>query len=320
MVKINYKNIFKNNELLVAFIVLIVFFGIGSDRFLCIENITNILRNSSITGVLALGLVLVMINGDFDLSFASAVGLFNLVGLVLIDRGMNMWIVFLLMIIGGILWSLFNSFLVVKVGIHAFIATIATWNISKGLIYWINKGRTFYGNYPDNLVIIGRRTVFGVIPINVFIFIVIAVLIYILANKTKIGRHLYAIGSNKQAAEYVGINSNKYRYLAYILHGFCIGIASIMLCSKLASGPASAGDGYQMTVIAAVFLGATVFKLGFVNVGGGILGILILTVIENGLIMLDVPFYFKYIVQAIIILLSVSLIFLKSKGQGPKIF
>jgi len=319
MVKINYKNIFKNNELLIAFIVLVVFFSIGSNRFLCIENITNILRNSSITGILVLGLVLVMINGDFDLSFASAVGLLNIVGLVLIDRGMNMWIVFLLMIIGGILWSLFNSFLIIKIGIHAFIATIATWNISKGLIYWINKGRTFYGNYPDNLVFIGRRTVFGVIPVNVFIFIVIAILLYVLVNKTKVGRYLYAIGSNKQAAEYVGINSNKYRYLAYILHGFCIGIASVVLCSKLASGPASAGEGYLITVIASVFLGATVFKPGFVNVGGGILGILILTVIENGLIMVSVPFYFKYIVQAIIILLSVSMIFIKSKGQGPGI-
>jgi ribose transport system permease protein len=309
----------KNNELFIAFIILLIFFGIGSERFFTQENIFNILRNSSITGVLVLGLVLVMINGDFDLSFASAVGLFNLLGLVFIDRGINMWIVFLFMIFGAIVWSLFNSFLIVKIGIHAFIATIATWNISKGFIYWINKGRTFCGYYPEELLIIGRRDLFG-IPVTIILFILIATFIYMLANRTIVGRHLYAIGSNKIAAEYVGINSNRYRYLAYILHGFCIGSASIMLCSKLASGPASAGEGYLMTVIASVFLGATAFKVGSVNVAGAILGVLILTVIENGLVMLNVPFYFKYIVQAIIILLSVSFVFAKSKGGGPAIF
>ncbi len=313
------KKYLKDKELLIVFIVVVVFFSLLSDRFLSGENIENILRNTSLTGVLALGFALVMINGDFDLSFASTVGLLNLIGLMIIDRGFNIWFVFILMIVGGVLWELINAFFIVKLKMHAFIVTIATWRLSKGFIYWINKGRTFYGDYPENLKVIGRESI-GIMPISAFIFIVVAVFIFLLANRTKFGRHLYAVGSNTDAAEYVGISATKHRIISYIMLGCCVGIAAIMLCSRLNSAPASAGEGYQMTVIASAFLGATVFKPGLVNIGGSILAILLLTVIDNGLIMVNVPFYFKYIVEAFIILGAVTTIVKKSKGEGPSIF
>jgi ribose transport system permease protein len=129
---------------------------------------------------------------------------------------------------------------------------------------------------------------------------------YLFLNRSKYGRHLYAVGGNASAAEYVGIRVNKSRFSAFLISGVLVGVATITLCSKLATAPSTAGDGYQMTVISAVYLGAAAFKVGSINVAGSILAIFILTTIENALIMLSVPFYFQYIVQALILIGAVS--------------
>lgn len=312
--------LFKNRELLVLAIALTIFFSLTSDRFLTFSNINNILMNVSISGILALGLALIMINGDFDLSFASAMGLLNLISLIFIDKGISIWIMFPIAMILGILWGTMNAFFVVTLRMHAFVATIATWTLCRGLIYWINKAKTFYGYYPDIMTVIGRGTIFKFIPISSIIFIIAAIVIFLLANRSKFGRYIYAVGSNPDAAEYVGINSKRIRFICYMLQGFLIGLASVILSSKLCSGPATAGDGFQMTVISSAFLGATVFKPGLVNIGGSILAIFLLSIIENGQVMLSVPFYFKYIIQGLIILGAVAFISLKNKrSEGPAI-
>jgi ribose/xylose/arabinose/galactoside ABC-type transport system permease subunit len=319
----NNSSIFKilrNKELLIAAIALVIFFSITSNRFLSFSNITNVLMNISVSGILALGLALVMINGDFDLSFASAVGLFTLITVMLVDKHWNVWFVYSIAIVGGMVWGTLNALLVVQLKMHAFVATIATWTICRGLIYWINGGRTFYGYYPPIMTLIGRGTVFNFIPISAIIFIVATIIILLLANRSKFGRYIYAVGSNPDAAEYVGINSKRIRFTSYVLEGFLIGVATVILASKLSSGPATAGDGFQMTVIASAFLGATVFKPGLVNIGGSVLGIFLLSIIENGLIMLGVPFYFKFIVQGLIIIGAVAFISIKNKrSEGPAI-
>jgi len=312
--------LFKNRELLFGFVLLVIFFSVLSNSFFTTSNITNILLTTSIGGVLALGLTLVMMTGDFDLSFASAVGLINIFILVLLNQGFSLWLVFLFAIVAGIVWAGINGILVVKLGMHAFVATIATWTVCKGIIYWISGGATYYGDYPKSLSIIGRGTV-GIIPISSIIFLIITIMIILLANYSKFGRRMYAVGNNSEAAEYVGINSKKTRMIAFLLEGSLIGFAAIILASKLCSGPASGGDGFQMNVIASAFLGATVFRPGLVNIGGSILGIFLLSVIENGLIMLNVHFYFKYIIQGLIIIAAVAFISLRSKkkNEGPPI-
>ena len=312
--------LFKNRELLFGFVLLVIFFSVMSDSFFSTSNITNILLTTSIGGVLSLGLTLVMITGDFDLSFASAIGLINIFILVLLNQGFSLWLVFLFAIVAGIVWAGINGILVVKLGMHAFVATIATWTVCKGIIYWISGGATYYGDYPKSLSIIGRGTV-GMFPISSIIFLIITIMIILLANYSKFGRRMYAVGNNSEAAEYVGINSKKTRMIAFLLEGSLIGFAAIILASKLCSGPASGGDGFQMNVIASAFLGATVFRPGLVNVGGSILGIFLLSVIENGLIMLNVHFYFKYIIQGLIIIAAVAFISLRSKkkNEGPPV-
>jgi ribose/xylose/arabinose/galactoside ABC-type transport system permease subunit len=318
--KNSFLEFFKNKELLFGFVLLVIFFSVMSDSFFSALNITNILLTTSIGGVLSLGLTLVMMTGDFDLSFASATGLINILILILLNKGFSLWLVFIFALVAGIVWASINGFLIIKLGIHAFVATIATMTIGKGIIYWITGGATYYGDYPKSLSIIGRGTI-GIFPISSIIFLIIAIIIILLANYSKFGRHMYAVGNNKEAAEYVGIDSKKKRFIAFLLEGSLIGFAAIILASKLCSGPASGGDGFQMNVIAAVFLSATVFRPGLVNIGGSILGIFLLSIIENGLVMLNVHFYFKYIIQGLIIIIAVAFISLRTgkKNEGPPV-
>ena len=311
----------KGKGLFIIYLIVLVLLSVSAERFLSMENIANILRNTSIAGMLSLGLTIIMVSGEFDLSFSGAVSLVNLGAMIFLDWGLNMYVVFLLIILGGIAWELFNSLLVVKFRMHAFIVTIASLTMSKGFIYWITKGSTFYGNYPENLTVLGRYTFFKILPANALVFIILAIFVYLLLNKSKFGRHLYAIGSNPSAAEYVGIHVNRYRVFAYALGGLCVGIATVTLCSKLATAPATAGDGFQMQVISSAFLGAAAFRVGKVNVSGSILAIFILTTIQNGLIMLGVPFYFQYIVEALILITAVTFVSRNAKvGEGPAIY
>ena len=311
----------RGKELLFIYILIVAVVGVSADRFLSVENVANILRNTAIGGILALGLTTVMVSGDFDLSFGGAVSLLNLLALIALDRGLNLYLVFALLIVGGVLWELLNALLVVKLKMHAFIATIATMTLSKGLIFWTTKGSTFYGSFPEELTYLGRHAFFGVFPANALVFLALAVVVYLLLDRSRFGRHLYAIGGNADAAAYVGVRVNRQRVVSYVLAGLCVGVATVTLCSKLATAPSTAGDGYQMTVISAAFLGAAAFRVGLVNVRGSILAIFILTTIENALIMLSVPFYFQYIVQALILIAAVTFVSRKNKkGVGPAIY
>ncbi len=306
----------KDKELFVASILMIFVFSIAGTRFFTLDNIANILRSVSIGGILTLGLSFVMITGDFDLSFGSATGLLVVIEMIMLDQGVNMWLVFLVMIVLGLVWQFINAMLVVKVRMPAFIATIATWNMARGLIFWITKGKTFYGDYPDAFAFVGRENILVFLPTCAIIFAVLAFFAYMLGNHTKFGRHLYAVGGNPEAARYAGIDSDTVRILAFLMSGLAIGVSAIILGSELCCAPAGAGDAFQMQGIAAAYLGATVFKPGSVNIGGSILGSLLLVVIENGLVMMNVPFYYKYLIQGLIIVGAVSFITIKKRNSS----
>lgn len=314
-----YKNRILGKELLLTTIIVFLFFTIQSDQFLTVRNISNLFRTLSIAGILTLGFTLIMIAGDFDLSFGSLIGLINILGLILLDKGVNLAFVFAIMIIAGVIWQAFNALLTVKVGIHAFVATLATWTICRGIIYWITGGKTFYGSYPQALHFINRASI-GFVPVSTFIFGICAIFIYLFVNRTKFGRHLYAIGSNPEAARYVGIDAEKRRIIAYIIFGALAGIAAILLCSKLTSGPASGGESFQMSVIGSAFLGATAFKVGKMNIGGSILAVILMAVITNGLVMINVPYYFQYLIEGSIILAAVTFVSYKTDDEGPDLF
>jgi len=309
--------------LLLGLVLLIVIFSLSANRFLTIQNVANILRQATIIGIMALGVTFALMVGDFDLSFASLAGLLNVINIILIINGVSLFATFLITVTIGILWGLLNSFLIVKIGIHAFIATLSTMTISRGIIYWITRGKTIYGQYPEVLTIIGRKNIlFDIFPICAIIFLTLAVITYLIADHTKIGRYLYAVGGNPDAAAFSGIPVGLYRVIGITASSFLSAIAAIIITSKLTSAPPDAGEGYLMSVIPVVFLGTVFLRPGNVNIAGTIVATLLIAIIENGLIMLNVPFYFKYIVHGMVIILAITSITGagKKKIGGPALF
>ena len=301
--------------LLIGLILLTLVFGLTARNFLTVRNVSNILRQGTIIGIMAVGMSFAMIVGDFDLSFASLAGLLNVIAILFINRGASPVLVFALTLCIGIFWGIANGILVVKVGIHAFIATLATMTIARGIIYWITRGKTLYGPYPESLTVIGRGNIlYDTVPIATIIFVVVAIVAYILANHTKVGRYFYSVGGNPLAARYSGIKVDLYRMAGIAASSFCAAVAAMILTSKLTSAPPDAGEGYLMSVIPVVFLGTTFLKPGVVNIGGTVVATILMAVIENGLIMLNVPFYFKYMIQGAIIILAIASI----TGGGKK--
>jgi len=320
---INISKIIKKWGLLIGLFLLVVIFSFSANRFFTVQNIANILRQSAIIGIMAIGLTFAMMVGDFDLSFASLAGLLNVINIILTINGWNIVLAFLITVTIGIIWGLLNSFFIVKIGIHAFIATLSTMTIARGIIYWITKGKTVYGQYPRILVTIGRKNIFSnILPICALIFLIFAVIAYIISNHSKIGRYLYAVGGNAQAAKFSGIKVNFYRILGNTASSFFAALSAMILSSKLTSAPPDAGEGYLMSVIPAVFLGTVFLKPGSVNIAGTVVATILIATIENGLIMLNVPFYFKYIVQGTVIILAIASITGagKKKIGGPPLF
>ncbi|HAK46620.1 MAG TPA: hypothetical protein DCO79_11975 [Spirochaeta sp.] len=311
----NLSKLLRKWGLLIGLILLIIIFSISANRFFTIQNITNILRQASIIGIMALGVTFALMVGDFDLSFATLAGLLNVINMTLIVMGWNILPVFILTLTIGIIWGLFNSFLIVKIGIHAFIATLSTMTIAKGIIYWITRGKTVYGDFPEVLTVIGRQNIlFNTLPICALIFICFAVITFIIADHTKSGRYLYSVGGNSEAAKFSGINVNLYRILGITASSLFSAVAAMILSSKLTSAPPDAGEGYLMSVIPVVFLGTVFLRPGSVNIAGTVVATLLIAIIENGLIMLNVPFYFKYIVHGVVIIVAIASI----TGAGKK--
>lgn len=293
--------------LLLGLGLIVLIFSLSAERFMTISNISNILRQATIMGIMALGVTFALMVGDFDLSFATLASLLNVINITLIINGYPVYLVFALTILLGILFGLLNSFLIVKIGIHAFIATLSTMTIAKGFVYWITKGSTIYGSCPKSLNWIGRTVILnGSLPICVLVFVGFAILAFFIAEKTKTGRYLYAVGGNPEAAKFSGVNVNFYRIIGITASSLCAALATVILSSSLGSATPEAGDGYQMAVIPVVFLGTVFLKPGSVNIAGTVVATLMMAVIENGLVMLSVPFYFKYIIQALAIIFAIG--------------
>lgn len=300
---------------LIALIVLLVISSLASEYFLDLRNLTNITRQVSYTGIIAIGVTFVIIAAGIDLSVGSMVAL---VGVVLIhtinqfaDPVQGVIIGLAMAILAGALFGLLNGALVTWGRITPFIATLATMSIYRSLaLYYSNAGEMVSTNslFPE----IGGGYALG-LPIPVWTFLIIAVLAHILLAHTPFGRHLCAVGSNAQVARYSGIRVQRIILITFVIAGACVGISSIMLASRLNSiSPSDAGVFYELDAIAAVVIGGTALSGGRGSIWGTVLGALILGVINNMLNMLGISPYLQGLVKGGVILVAVLMQYKRS--------
>lgn len=300
---------------LIAMCVFLVVFPATRSTFLTSKNIFNILRQNASNLFLATGMTMVIILGGIELSVGSVIALSGCVAAgCIVNLGLPEAVGFLAAILVGALVGLFNGFIISSTNIPPFIVTLASMNITKGIALVYTQGAPIRC-MTDAFKFPGAGYV-GPIPTPVILMFVVFLIAALIMNRTQLGRHIYAVGGNAMAAQFSGINIKKVKFIVYIYTGIMAGIAGVIVASRLYSGQPTAGDGAEMDAIAAVVVGGTSMSGGSGRIGGTLIGVLIIGVLNNGLNLLGVDSNWQYIVKGFVILLAVYIDFIRNKKRA----
>ena len=299
---------FKNYGIFVVFIVLVIILMILSpNAFAKPRNLINVVKQASINGVLACGMMFVIIAGGIDLSAGSVVALSGVVAAYLAQmQGIPIFVPILGALGTGALIGLVNGFGAAYAELPPFIITLATMSIVRGAALILSGGSPVFG-LQEQFEGIAGFSIANVIPILVLYFLLIAVFSGFILNKTVFGRHVYAIGGNSITAKVSGINVKSMLLRVYIICGVFSGIAGLLIASRTMQGSPTVGVGYEMDAIAAVVIGGVSMSGGSGKWYGTIIGALLLALISNGLDILGVSSNFQQIIKGIIIAVAVYL-------------
>lgn len=301
-----------NSGILIGFIALCIFFSLTSTAFMTSGNILTVLRQISINAIIAFGMTLVILIRGIDLSVGSIVAVTGTITVGMLVNGYGLPISIITALLLGALLGFINGFVTAKAKIPSFIVTLAMMTIARGIAYVYSDGKPL--RFDDSPVFnaIGKGYL-GPIPIPIVIMVICLVVISILLNKTRFGRHIYAIGGNPEAAKFSGINITKLEIIVFTISGALAALSGIILAARLNSGQPIAGQGYELDAIAAVVLGGTSFAGGIGKVGGTIIGALIIGVLSNGLNLIHVSYYYQLIIKGIVIVAAVYIDSIKNK-------
>jgi len=296
-------NILKNYGIYVGFAGIVVIFSFSSEWFLDVHNIMNILVQSSLIAIIAVGQTFVILTGGIDLSVGSIVAFSSLsVGMMLVS-GLPVWLVIILGALIGAGAGLVNGIVIAHGKIPAFIATLGMMSIARGGALALNKGRPVSG-LPFEFEKIASTEIFG-IPIFIFYMIAIYMIGYLVLYKLKLGRYFFAIGGNRKATELAGINVKKYEMSAYLISGLLAGLGGVLLTARLNYATPLSGEAYELDTIAATVIGGTSLAGGEGGLLGTLVGALLLGTLRNGLTLLNVVSYYQQIIIGCVIILAV---------------
>jgi ribose/xylose/arabinose/galactoside ABC-type transport system permease subunit len=292
--------------LVIALAAIVAVLSIVKPVFLTVPNLINVVRQISINGILAVGVTYVLLTGGVDLSLGSLVALTGVVAACLAHPGQCPVVVPVLVgILAGAACGAANGLAVTKGRVAPFIVTLGMMTVARGLALVVSGGKPV-SNLSKEFALLGGGDLFGV-PIPVVILLVIALLSYVFLKNIRLGRYIYAVGGNENAARASGINVDAVKLFAYTICGAMAGLAGVVLASRITTGQPNAGVGYELDAIAAVVIGGTSLSGGVGGVGGTILGALLMGVINNGLDLLNVSSYYQQIVKGVIIVGAVWL-------------
>ena len=289
-------------------LLIVAVLGILSPKyFLTWNNLIQILLQSSITVITACGEFFAILIAGIDLSVGSIVALTGMVTAKLLVAGVSP--VFAILIGGillGALLGAINGSLVNVTKLHPFIITLGTQAIFRGVTLIISDAKSVYQFTQDFRNLISDR-IFGVLPVPVLIALVFAAILWLITTYTKMGRNLYALGGNSQAAWYSGINVNLHKLIVFAISGIACGIAGIVTTGRVGAAEPLAGNGYETFAIASVIIGGASFFGGKGSIFGVVVGGIIIGVISNGLNILLVPTYYQQVVMGSLIIVAVTL-------------
>lgn len=304
-----------NWGILLAFVAMCLIFSIFGNNFLTTNNMVNLLRTCATNCYLAIGVQMAIILAGIDLTGGALAALTGVVCVFSFENlGMPIVVAVLLAIAIGAIVGAINGTVVAYTGIHPFVVTLAMQSICRGSAYLLANGSPIT---TTNRSFTAMGTGYlGPIPLPVIYMAIFLILDFLLLNKTKTGRHIYAVGGNETAARFSGINVKKIKIFVWTVSGALAGFCGVVLAARLSSGQPSTGEGYETDAIAAAVLGGTSFFGGTGSVGGLLIGVLIIGVISNGLNLMHVNSYWQYVLKGIIIIAAVYFDMVKQKKQN----
>lgn len=301
--KLGTRQVLNRYGLVIVIVLVAVAFSIINSLFLLPDNLINIARQMAVTAIVSVGMTFVMISGDIDVGVGGVACLTGMIVSLAMKSGVNMWLALLFGLLVGAMLGAVNGLLVTSFSLPSMVVTLAMMNFANGVASILTGGTAVYG-LPDEFLFIGRGSLLF-IPSQVIIMAVLAVAGVIVLRKTPFGRHVYAIGGNKEVAKLSGINVKRTRILLYIVSGICAAIGGIILTSRTASGQPNLATTMNMNVITAVAIGGTSLNGGSGTIGGSLLGALLLTMITNGLNVNGIDSFWQLVVSAIVLIITI---------------
>ena len=301
---------------LIATLAMCVVFTILNKNFVQYNNLITVLQQMVLNGVLAVGMMFTIIPGGIDLSVGCT---YAITGIVVasctVNYGMNPFLAIVVGILIGAVLGAFNGFLINKLKLQPFIATLGTMSLYRGIAYVVTGGVPVT-NVPDSYRNIFNGEMFGGIRYYIIVMIVVFVIAHVILSKMKSGDYLYAVGGNEEAAKLSGVNVIKTKYIAYIFCGICAAIAGMIMLASLGSAEATAGQAYETNAIAAAAIGGTRMAGGKGTALGTFIGALMLSVLKVGMVVINVDSFWQFVVTGIIIIVASYFEFIQQDIKG----
>ncbi len=295
-----------------SLIGLMIFFSFASPAFMQTDNIVGILQATAVNGVLAIACTFIIITAGIDLSVGTMMTFCSVMtGVVLTNMGMPLWTGVVTSIFFGALCGFTSGFMIAKMKIPPFIATLGMMLLTKGLSLVTSGTKPIYFNDTEGFTAIAQDSLIGEIlpslpiPNAVLILFIVAIAATFILNKTILGTYTFALGSNEEAVRLSGVNTDRWKIIVYSFAGGICGIAGLLMASRLNSAQPALGQGYELDAIAAVVIGGTSLSGGSGTILGTIIGAFIMSVLTNGLRIMSVAQEWQIIMTGIIIILAV---------------
>jgi putative xylitol transport system permease protein/inositol transport system permease protein len=305
--KFDTKGFIAKYGVILGLVIIMLFFTIMKSKFLTTENMLNMLRQTSINGLLAIGMTFVVLTSGIDLSVGSIVGASGMFAALAArsETGIPWFAAVLIGLCVGLLLGTVNGIVTSYLKVPAFIATLGMLSIARGVTFMASDAKPVPGLSPGFLEVGGGSV--GMIPIPILILLVVLVVAYIVLYKTRYGRYIFATGGNPTSARVSGIQVKRITCSVYMVSGVLAGLAGVILTSRVTSGLAQSGDGYEVDAIAAAVIGGNSLSGGRGRLWGTFVGFLIMGVMNNGLDMMAVSSYWQLVIKGIIIIGAVML-------------
>ncbi|HHW49292.1 MAG TPA: ABC transporter permease [Clostridiaceae bacterium] len=303
------KNLVRSKTREIALIVVIVLIStvvaLISKGFLNIRNLTNILNNNAILGIMSIGMMIVIVTGNIDVSVGAQFAACVMVtaAYVKMTDGNNPILAFIISMATGILLGMFNGFFIAKFNIPAIIVTLGTLSIIRGGLMLITNG-SWISDLKGVFIKVANYKL-GIVTVSVYVWLFVMLFTYLMLYHTRIGRSIVAVGGNKNAAERIGINRSFVYIFSFGFMGALSGVSAALYASKLAIAQPTAGMGVEMKLIAAAVIGGTMFTGGIASIFGTFLGTVLFGLIENALVLTRVPVYWQSLATGVVLIAAI---------------